>query len=179
MSTLNLPLLVWNHFPLSWQLSLLKSLSPSNSPPLGTARPLLSLLGAFSSVRVHRWLMSSLPSTRTRKSFSAGLSWAPYIPQLVLIAWVPKTQVQDLPLALLNFMMFFWALYSSLSKSLWMAFHPSGILSMNYTKLGKDLTVFIAIFICVLYCSLSVILLMSILTARLSYCQFIVLLITQ
>jgi len=35
-----------------------------------------------------------------------------------------------LPLALLNFMRFIWAYFSSLSRSFWMACHPSGV---NYT----------------------------------------------
>jgi len=57
---------------------------------------------AFWAVEAHCWLVSSLPSTSTLRSFLSGLCSYLFILQLLLIAGVAKTQVQDLALGLVK-----------------------------------------------------------------------------
>jgi len=54
------------------------------------------------AVSAHCWLMSSLSSTCTPKSFWAGAALSPFIPQPVLIPGVALTQVKDLALGLVE-----------------------------------------------------------------------------
>jgi len=61
----------------------------------------------------------------------------PYIPKLVLIVWVATTLMQDLALGLMNFTTFAWAHCSSLSRSLWLASHPSGMLTTLYSLVSS------------------------------------------
>lgn len=51
---------------------------------------------------------------------------------------VAITQVQDLALGLLNLMSFSWAHCSSLSRSLWMASHPSGMLTARSSLVSTN-----------------------------------------
>ncbi|KAK4832076.1 hypothetical protein QYF61_020632 [Mycteria americana] len=80
---------------------------------------------AFWAASTHCQLMSSFSSTSTPKSSSAGLLSIPSSPSLC----------RTLHLALLNLMRFTRARFSSLSRSLWMASHPSRHVNCT-TQLG-------------------------------------------
>ena len=77
---------------------------------------------AFWAARAPCWLTSS-----TLRCFFSRAALNPFIPQLVLVVHVALTQVQTLHMDLLNLLRFIWAHCSSLSRSLWMASHPSGV----------------------------------------------------
>ncbi|KAK4830007.1 hypothetical protein QYF61_008177 [Mycteria americana] len=81
---------------------------------------------AFFAVKAYCWLMFNLMSTKTPRSFSAKL----------LSSWVALAHTgacgcsssgAGLFAFLLNFMRFTPAHFSSLSRTLWVASHPSGI----------------------------------------------------
>jgi len=61
----------------------------------------------------------------------------PFIRQPVSIVGIAPTVVQYPALALLNLMRFTWAHFSSLSRSLWMAFHPSGVSTAPFSLVSS------------------------------------------
>ena len=69
---------------------------------------------------------SVFPSTRTPKSFSAGLSWRHSSPSLYTYLGLPQHKFKTFHFALLN-LTFTRAYLSSLSRSLWMASLPSAV----------------------------------------------------
>jgi len=81
----------------------------------------------FWAVRAHCWLMSSLPSTSTPRYFSPGLCSDLSSPSLYWYKMLTQLRCNTMHLDLLNLMRFSWALCSRLSKSLWIASHPSGV----------------------------------------------------
>ena len=80
--------------------------------------------------------MSSLPSTNTPKSFSTGLCSIIISPQLVLIAEVSLTQVQDPALGFVEPHEIDPVPLLSLSRSLWMASCPLSVSTTHTTQLG-------------------------------------------
>ena len=85
---------------------------------------------AFWAVSTHCQVMLSFLLTDTHKSFLAVLLSIHYLPSLYLCLKLPLPTCRTLHLALLNFMRFTWTHFSSLSRSLWMAF-----LKQNQTKM--------------------------------------------
>ena len=82
---------------------------------------------AFWAARAHCWLMSSLPSISTLRSFLAELLSILSSPSLYWQWRLPQPRCKTLHLDLLNLIRFTWAYCSSLSQSLWKASHPSGV----------------------------------------------------
>ena len=93
------------------------------------ATPLLILpriLLSFWDARAHCWLMLSFSSTRTPKSFSAGLLLRSF-PSLYSYLGLPWSKCKTLHFALLNLIRFRWANFLNLSRFLWMASLPSAV----------------------------------------------------
>ena len=84
---------------------------------------------AFWTVSTHCWLMSSFSSTGTHKSFLAELLSITLAPSLYWYLGLPWPMCRTLHLILLNLMRFTQAHFLSLSKSLWMVFQPSSLLT--------------------------------------------------
>ena len=100
---------------------------------------------AFWAVSAHWWLISNFSPTSAPK-YSSGLLSIPSHPRLYWYQGLPQPGCRTLHLALLNLRRFTWAHLSSLSRSLWIASHPSGmsttplILVSSAKLLGVHLT---------------------------------------
>ena len=88
------------------------------TPPL--VQPRIQL--TFRAASIHCWLMCSLLSTRTPKSFSAGLLSMNSSPSLYTYLGLPQQKCNTLHM--LDLSRFPWTDFSSLSRSLWMASFP-------------------------------------------------------
>ena len=83
------------------------------------------ILLAFWAARAHSWLMPSFLCIRTPKSISAELLSRSSSPILYLYLGLPQPKRNTVHLALLNLIQLWWVLFSSLSRSPWMATLPS------------------------------------------------------
>ena len=71
---------------------------------------------AFQTASTHCWFMSSFLSTRTPKTFSTGLLSRGFSPSVYKHLGLPHPKCNALYLALLNFIRFTWAHFSSLYR---------------------------------------------------------------
>jgi len=100
---------------------------PADHTSLDAAQDMVGLLGCERTLLGHiQLLINQHPQVLLSR---AALN--PFIPQPVLISGVGPTQVWDLVLGLVlfNLTRFTQAHFLSLSRSLWMASHPSGTLT--------------------------------------------------
>jgi len=85
------------------------------------------ILLEFWSTSTDYWLMYSFSSTRSLKSFSGELISISFSASLYVCLGLPWPKCSTLHLALFNLVIFMWAHFSSLYRSLWMACLPSTV----------------------------------------------------